>query len=981
MHNSLADEPHDLSGLLARDRWNAVLPVLDAVLDLEPSTRAAYLDEACAGDPRLREDVERALRGCEQTAYVLSRPLSDVFAGLVAGLALQPAQPGERIGPYAIVRPMGQGGMGTVYLAERADAQYESRVALKLVNPGLEDPTFLRRFLDERQILATLGHPHIARLYDGGVTESGRPWFAMELVDGAPIDVYCDSRRLTTRERLRLLLDVCDAVQYAHDNGIIHRDVKPSNILVDAEGRAKLVDFGIAKAMTSGNAPQTKTLYRVLTPQYASPEQIRGDAVSVASDVYSLAVVLYELLTGCRLYRPADDTAHALLTAILEQDPEGPSDAATRATDEQLVARHTTRPALRRQLRGDLDTILLMALRKEPERRYATVEQFAGDLRRFLDGMPVTAQRDTLVYRARKLARRRRAAVLGTLGAVTLAAGAVTMQRWLAPRADSAPPGVIMRQVTFRGDVSDGAVSRDGRWLAYAVSNDSAREVHVQDLANGVSNRITTGANKYMFLHWSPDASRLAVSEYYPGVTTSTALYPRAGGEPVRRLWFHNVQWTRAGNQYFQFAPNWRTPTFFRWDQDTRSAVHLKHWLESLQDAVEHPLGGLLAIAMWSERGDSSAIWTVAFDTKPQHTGFHADSTRTQQRLVVERGTIGFNSLQWSPRGDWLYYIRQIGEEQSLRRIPVGRTFGAEGPPETVVTGLEWSWRLTGTDDDRLFYVKGRLVSNIWLGRRQGERWAFRPLTTGTFLRRWPRLSPDGRRVAFELRGNIHLADTDGGGEQQLTNTGTVVGEPAWSPHGGHLAFAVRGEGAPRLALLRNDSLHVMQQIEVSEMLTWTPDGRVLCREVTRRNYQLVDPETGDNGLLLPADSARRGWVFDARVSPDGHRVAFKWIRTQPRSSGVYLFDLRSRAFRRLAPGTEITILGWSEDGRIVRALDVSARRLVDLPVSGEPPRERGNLAVEATNGSVAAGVLALEVTRHEGDVWMIERGQAGRAR
>jgi serine/threonine-protein kinase len=416
----------------AGDVWRRLEPIIDAALELDPTSRPAYLAQACATDPALREAAERLLRAAEQISGPLNSPVEVYAAPLLEAIANEdgPLSPGSRIGAYRIERELGRGGMGTVYLAERVDPDLPLRVALKVLRPGLEaEPEFHRRFASERRILASLEHPHIARLLDGGVLSSGAPWFAMELVEGEPLVRYCDRRRLSVEQRLGLFGQVCNAVQHAHRNLVVHRDLKPSNILVSATGQVKLLDFGIAKLLGTpdggGSDAATRTAMRVLTPDYASPEQIRGDPVSTASDVYALGVVLYELLTGRRPLRLAQLPPHEWGRAALERTP--PPSLALSGADGAAGApgRGTTVERLRRRLRGDLDTIALTALRKEPERRYASVEQLASDVRRHLDRLPIAARPDTWRYRAGKFARRHPIG-LGMTAALVLTLAAFT---------------------------------------------------------------------------------------------------------------------------------------------------------------------------------------------------------------------------------------------------------------------------------------------------------------------------------------------------------------------------------------------------------------------------------------------------------------------------------------------------------------------------------------------------------------------------
>ncbi len=364
-------------------RWNRVREVLADALERTPAERAAYLRTAC-DDTAMRREVEELL-AVEDDAF----------------LEVTPAQPGPhaapvRIGPYRVLREIGRGGMGSVYLAMRADDLYRKRVAIKVARGAASD-SMLQRFRHERQILAALDHPHIARLIDGGVTADGLPYFVMEHVEGENIDVYCRSRKPPAADILRLFAKVCEAVQYAHQNLVVHRDLKPGNVLVTSGGEVKLVDFGIAKILRpelfGETIDPTQTGSRPMTIAYASPEQIRNETVTTASDIYSLGVILYELLTQTRPYDLAGKTSAEVEKLICEDEPAKPS---------AVAAGKDTRS----RLAGDLDNIVLMALRKEPRRRYASCERFAGDIRLFLDGMPVAARDNTLFYRAGKFLRR-----------------------------------------------------------------------------------------------------------------------------------------------------------------------------------------------------------------------------------------------------------------------------------------------------------------------------------------------------------------------------------------------------------------------------------------------------------------------------------------------------------------------------------------------------------------------------------------------
>src|SRR5262245_39088324 len=384
---------------MIQDRdWQRVDDLLQSALDREPSQRASFLDEACAGDHALRQQVEALLAADDQASDFLEHPAVEGGTSLVTESASGSLR-GRRIGAYRIVRELGRGGMGAVYLAERADEQFRKQVAIKLVERGSGSDAILHRFRSERQILASLDHPNIATLLDAGTTDDGLPYFIMEYVEGQPSDAYCNTRGLSTRDRLHLFGLVCAAVQHAHEHHVVHRDLKPSNILVTEAGVPKLLDFGIAKLLAPEHARATANAttggLRPMTPAYASPEQVRGEPVTLVSDVYALGVLLYELLTGRLPYRAERETPAEMARAICEQEPEKPSTAvgrrlgistvddealSLRPPEQRRVTRDRDAAALGRALAGDLDNIVLMALRKEPSRRYGSVAQFAGDL-------------------------------------------------------------------------------------------------------------------------------------------------------------------------------------------------------------------------------------------------------------------------------------------------------------------------------------------------------------------------------------------------------------------------------------------------------------------------------------------------------------------------------------------------------------------------------------------------------------------------
>lgn len=413
---------------MSTDRLQHIQDLFSEALLLPADAQAAFLEKACAGDETLLHEVRSLLAAdaiAEEGAF-LAEPLVEMPKA-------EPPFKGRQIGPYTILEHLGRGGMGTVYLAERTDVQ--KKVALKLIHGPLASSDRIERFLHERRILAGLEHPNIARLLDAGLTEEDLPYLVMEYVDGLPIDTYCDQHRLSVNERLRLFQTVCEAVQYAHQHLVVHRDLKPSNILVTESGTVKLLDFGIAKLLgpdqTVPAAPITRTGVHLMTPEYASPEHVLGERVTTTSDVYGLGVLLYELLTGRRPYQITDRLRHEFARIIAEEEPTRPSTVLTTVsgntdaiTAEAIsTARSTQTERLRRRLQGDLDNIILMALRKDPQRRYPTAAALAEDLERHLDGRPVSARPNALRYRLQKFVVRHRFGVGTTVLAILVLMG------------------------------------------------------------------------------------------------------------------------------------------------------------------------------------------------------------------------------------------------------------------------------------------------------------------------------------------------------------------------------------------------------------------------------------------------------------------------------------------------------------------------------------------------------------------------------
>jgi serine/threonine protein kinase/Tfp pilus assembly protein PilF len=480
------------------EKWDQVKELFALALEREPEERSGFLRQACGADDSLRTEIESLLSSFDGAATFLEDcPAADLLS------AQSRAMTGRKIGAYRIVREIGQGGMAVVYLGERDDQNYRKQVAIKMVKPGIDTEQVLHRFRNERQTLAALDHSNIVKLLDGGSSEDGSPYLVMEYVEGLPIDQYCDLNKLSIDDRLRLFREVCSAVRYAHEHLVIHRDLKPGNILIAKGGVPRLLDFGIAKLLNPEcfHTPLvTRTNWRPMTPEYASPEQIRGHAITTATDVYSLGVLLFDLLTGHRPYSSAGQSLLEMERLVCETEPEKPSavlnrkeekvsgdgDARTAITPESVSDQRGVQPAeLQRRLRGDLDTIVMKALRKEPERRYGSVEEFSRDIERYLTGMPVKARKSTIAYRSGRFFHRHKESLAAALVVLGIVAGIATWEVHRVSRQNAAVSEAKNAQVQARRSVlilgfKNLSDRPDTAWLSTALS-----EILTTDLAAG----------------------------------------------------------------------------------------------------------------------------------------------------------------------------------------------------------------------------------------------------------------------------------------------------------------------------------------------------------------------------------------------------------------------------------------------------------------------------------------------------------------
>lgn len=537
------------------DRWSKINQVFFAAMEALPEQRNQVLNQLCADDASLLQDVASLITADRDAREgFLQEPLSNVYQKWL-DQAEQQSLNGKEFGAYRVLRKIGHGGMAEVYLAERCDHQYQRQVAVKVIRRGLGSTWSLKHFYTERQILANLDHPYISRLFDGGTTEDGLPYLILEYVNGERIDYFCDAHNLSIDERLQLFLKVCSAVQYAHEHNVIHRDLKPSNILITPEGNPKLLDFGVAKLLDQEVQSSIRAITGPLwmTPEYASPEQVQGQAASTSTDVYSLGILLYELLSGHHPHRISNLLPHEVLRAICEIEPQKPSIAvsqiettisegiASRFGPGAISQRGREQPQrLCRRLAGDLDNIVLMAIQKEPRHRYSSVDQFAQDIGRKLQNQPVIASKDSLAYRSIRYMRRNRLRIIAAAVAIACLITGALVEGWHAEReklrlrtdllhrlnnifeAHDEEPGLVVNassvifdsgQVSLKVDARERLARIAGIILAYpnlavrvegytdnrgdgtynlAISQERAQAVELYLISQGISSRMIT---------------------------------------------------------------------------------------------------------------------------------------------------------------------------------------------------------------------------------------------------------------------------------------------------------------------------------------------------------------------------------------------------------------------------------------------------------------------------------------------------------
>jgi len=860
----------------------AMSRLLDEALPLDAAGRRAWLAALPTEHQELAQTLREALLPEEPQAAGLE-PLSAqamaAFADFSGATRSSHLKPGARVGPYELIRALGSGGMAEVWLARRADGAFKREVALKL--PMLNQPRgdLEARFARERDILASLEHPHIARFYDAGVDPNTSPYLAMEYVQGQPLTDWCDAQRLGITARLELFMQVLEALQYAHEKQVIHRDLKASNILVTESGQVRLLDFGVAKLLEADDgdmAPLTSVYGRALTPDYASPELLHGELIDARSDIYSLGVLLYEMLTGLRPYKlKGAASIGALEQAIAAVEVKKPS---AQQEADASTARSATPEKLARELRGDLDAIVLKALAKRPLERYQSVAALAQDVRRYLDRKPIEALPARFTDRLAKYVRRNKAMVGVSAAAFAAILATVAFTLWGPMR--QTPEGVqdplaeakVTRLTDFAGTEQAAAISRDGRLVAFLANRDGKTDAWLTEIGSNRYRNLTEGQIRDL-----SNASVRTVS-FSPDSALVTLWTRSADGSRPEDIKIMGAP--TAGGPLQVYLPE---AAEYDWSPDRKQLVfHTTApgdplFVRAAQDSAAHqiyvaPPGIHCHFPIWSAdgefiyflRGEPPLHWDV-WRLLPTGAGleqitFH--NTKLSYPVALNSRTLMYLATDPDGSGPWLYVmdLRQKKE----RRISFGLerylSLAASADGRRLVTTAANSrsdlWRVridsTGALPNGAAPMMPALQNAVaprfgpgfiaYMSTGGGRRGIWK-LANGVATELWndaeadnvgaPAIAPDGRRIAFIVERHkttlLYVVDNDGGNARLISGSLALLGDLAWTPDSQSILGAIVRDGEPRLSkILLDGGPPQLMATEYSLDPVWSPDGKYL---------------------------------------------------------------------------------------------------------------------------------------------------------
>ena len=885
---------------------------------------------------------------------------------------LQQATAGE----YDILGELGRGGMAAVYLAH--DISLDRKVAIKVMFPSLIDSgSGAERFKREARTAASITHPNIIPIH--AVRQDGSLFFfVMQFVEGSTLDSVLERQGSLSISMVQIILrQVGEALGFAHRQGVIHRDVKPANILLDQEGRAVVADFGIAKVAADQSLTQTGGVLG--TPLYMSPEQCAGVEVTAASDQYSLGLIGYQMLTG---------------------DPPFTGEHAIQVMNQRMIM--SPPPIVER--RSDCPVALVEAvtrmIEREPHARWPTMEEavaaigdpgaedraaarqamvhIAATSTPRLAGSPSPAARRP--SRSHRLTREQ--VVKG--GAMSLAlAGALVLgltQPWRGNRAVSVP---TPEQITFEGNIVESAIAPDGTFLAFLSDDEDGTTLFVHDLASGTSVPLVTNPRALSALSWSPDAARVLVSSLDSTGRYRLRSYPRMGGPSVN-LPGQNSFWSVDGAQLIGWGADGEFIRLLTPETQITTSLQVRDSVGWMRGVAQHPNADVFAIIQEDPGRQRTTIWRVVADSATRYSGAQIDSSVSRTVLFEVDGRL--DSPRWSPMGDALYCLHQQGGTYDLWKVPTTDDGRPKGKPVKLLAGLEVfvgpvrhpAFSIS-QDGRRIFFTRGVAYSRVVAFEPTDEGWLATELTAGTETSKNPRFSADGQRIAYvggpRGRGNVFVMPATGGTPIQLTFADSAYGDPVWSPDGMSIAFGVHGVGGPRVAMVAVDDpgqvrLFERTALSVNGRMAWAPGDDLLYQRKGIKNFHLLNRRTGNERPLLNPDSTG-GFTLWVRYAPDGDRLAMTWNRRP--DGGLYLLSLSTGEHTILLGGVLARPLGWSRDGETV-FVHRAPRDLLSIRVADGKPVLMAKLPFDPSAGSTFDGSrFVFSVSGSIGDVWVIE--------
>jgi len=862
---------------------------------------------------------------------------------------------------YQVIEELGHGGMGKVYKV--FDKETNSKVALKLIKPEVAaDKNTIERFRNELKVARDISHKHICRMYDLG-READNYFITMEYVSGEDLrGLIRKTKRLDIGTAISIAKQVCEGLAEAHRVGVVHRDLKPSNIMIDKEGDAKIMDFGIARSIRTKGI--TGPGVAIGTPEYMSPEQVDGKEADPRADLYSLSIILYEMVTGTVPFE--GETAFAVGLKHKSEPPENPK-------------------KLNPQIPDDLSRLILKGLEKDKEKRYQSAAEVLSELIRIEQGVPTTEKvvpkRKPLTSREITVKFSLRKLIIPAIAVAVVAIGAVLLV-FVRNRQPSKQPIIPShKQLTFAGDASLPTISPDGKFIAFVTGELYSQKVWVQDMASGHSIEIFS-AEYCGYLRWTPDGSEVAVLGYKDS-QHAIFLVPRLGG-PARQIKGHSYYaWSPDGSQ---MAGTYQASLSGKEEIDIVDKATGKSTSFNIDppskmnfDIDWSPVGDRLLI-LRSGKEKRYSMWTVKTDG-------------SEQNLVIEDKNV-LSSPRWAPRGDAIFFIRGSSSNQKeLWKLPISRDTGK--PTKTaslVLSGIPIGDYITlSADGKSLSYTRELEFTNLWLaqidGSDKGQAVKTKQLTSGTLTNSLPRISPDGKMVAFS-RGNgetanIYVMPVEGGNPTQLTFFNSD--NPVWSPDGTEIAFG-SNEGGKNHVWKVSTRGGIPFQFEKTELggsdwILWAPGPSILYPRAGTNNFRILNPKTGEETPLI-TDEPVEQMFFPLDCSPDGKKVLANWYSKEKKKGGLYIISLKDFSEKLLLEvfkGGYPSFIGWSADGKWAHVEVHESGKTIYLGIEVESGQTKTLPTMPFTiEGKTYYKVIdskpeIIEVTKKQSDVWVIE--------